>query len=135
MSAEHELAKQWILKARNDLLNADNNLASDVIPTDTVCFHCQQAAEKILKALLVSEGTLPPRTHVLTMLLDMVVPMYPALETLREEIIMLTPYAVHFRYPGDFVEEPSVADAREARNYIRQLWNWVEQSRPDLLPG
>ena len=27
MSKELELARQWLVKARNDLLNADNNLA------------------------------------------------------------------------------------------------------------
>lgn len=51
MCAEAEVARQWIAKARNDLLNADNNLASKHVPTDTVCFHCQQAAEKLLKAV------------------------------------------------------------------------------------
>jgi hypothetical protein len=43
--AELEIARLWVSKARNDLLDADNNLASVKIPTDTVCFHCQQAAE------------------------------------------------------------------------------------------
>ena len=53
MGKGSEHAKLWIEKAKNDLLNADNNLASDKIPFDTVCFHCQQAAEKLLKAFLV----------------------------------------------------------------------------------
>jgi HEPN domain-containing protein len=50
MSEELELARQWMTKAANDLLNADNNLNAETIPLDTVCFHCQQAAEKLLKA-------------------------------------------------------------------------------------
>ena len=49
---EIQIAKQWVAKADNDLLDADNNLKSEKIPYDTVCFHCQQAAEKILKAYL-----------------------------------------------------------------------------------
>ena len=44
MREEIELAKQWLAKADNDLLNADNNLSSERVPFDTVCFHCQQAA-------------------------------------------------------------------------------------------
>jgi HEPN domain-containing protein len=48
-----EQARQWVRKADNDLLDADNNLRSERIPFDTVCFHCQQAAEKCLKAALV----------------------------------------------------------------------------------
>jgi hypothetical protein len=37
MSEEIEIARQWLAKARNDLLNADNNLKSEQIPFDTVC--------------------------------------------------------------------------------------------------
>jgi HEPN domain-containing protein len=48
MSERIEIARQWLAKARNDLLNVDNNLRAEVIPYDTVCFHCQQAAEKVL---------------------------------------------------------------------------------------
>jgi hypothetical protein len=43
MSEEIKIAKPWLAKAKNDLLNADNNLKADNIPFDTVCFHCQQA--------------------------------------------------------------------------------------------
>ena len=45
-----ELINEWITKAENDLLNVENNLNSKSIPLDTVCYHCQQAAEKYLKA-------------------------------------------------------------------------------------
>jgi len=47
----NELVKEWIHKAENDLLDAENNLRCPQIPTDTVCFHCQQVAEKYLKSL------------------------------------------------------------------------------------
>lgn len=46
-----ELAKEWLHKAENDLLNAENNLNSTKIPTDTVCFHCQQGVEKYFNAV------------------------------------------------------------------------------------
>ena len=38
---ETELARQWLTKAQNDILNADNNLNAEQVPLDTVCFHCQ----------------------------------------------------------------------------------------------
>ena len=56
MSEEIELARQWVAKAANDLLSADNNLKAEKSPADVVCFHCQQAAEKLLKAFLVAGG-------------------------------------------------------------------------------
>jgi len=43
MNAAMHRARMWVAKAENDLLDADNNLAADTTPTDTVCFHCQQA--------------------------------------------------------------------------------------------
>jgi HEPN domain-containing protein len=39
---DRQLAEAWFSKAENDFLNARNNLAADLIPLDTVCFHCQQ---------------------------------------------------------------------------------------------
>ena len=37
---------------------------------DSICFHCQQTAEKYLKALLQELGQFVPRTHDLEDLLD-----------------------------------------------------------------
>jgi HEPN domain-containing protein len=59
----------WMAKGDHDLLNIENNIAASDVPWDTVCFHAQQAAEKFLKAFLVSRGHLPPRTHDLVALL------------------------------------------------------------------
>ena len=74
MTADLEIAKQWLAKARNDLLNADNNLKSQEIPFDTVCFHCQQAAEKTLKAYLVAQGKPYPVSHDLLHVLEQILP-------------------------------------------------------------
>lgn len=63
MSALEQNHCAWIAKAENDLLNIRNNLAAQHVPWDTVCFHAQQAAEKLLKALLVYHGQSPSRTH------------------------------------------------------------------------
>jgi HEPN domain-containing protein len=75
----------WMQKAANDLLNVENNLASDSVPWDTVCFHAQQAAEKLLKALLVARGEVVPRTHDLSALLGCCTATGYALAELRED--------------------------------------------------
>jgi HEPN domain-containing protein len=47
-------ASKWVEKADHDLRNAEYVLTMEQdCPTDTVCFHCHQCAEKYLKALLV----------------------------------------------------------------------------------
>lgn len=48
-------------------INADNNLKAEEIPFDTVCFHCQQAEEKFLKACLVANGNSYPVSHDLVL--------------------------------------------------------------------
>jgi HEPN domain-containing protein len=65
-----------------------------------VCFHCQQAAEKYLKALLQELGLAVPKTHNLNDLLDLLVPHDAALAALRRRLKGLTRYAVEYRYPG-----------------------------------
>ena len=58
------VVRQWVQKAENDLKNAAYTLRMGKdCPTDTVCFHAQQCAEKYLKALLVLQGLDFPRTH------------------------------------------------------------------------
>jgi HEPN domain-containing protein len=44
---------------------------------DHACFHCQQSAEKYLKARLEEAGIMSPRTHDLKNLLPLLLPVEP----------------------------------------------------------
>lgn len=46
MKGEQQIILDWITKAQHDLTSARIILASEEGPTDVVCFHSQQAAEK-----------------------------------------------------------------------------------------
>ena len=130
--ADLGLAKQWLAKARSDLLNADNNLKAEEVPFDTVCFHCQQAAEKLLKAYLVAHGQSYPPTHDLLLLLEKVLPLSSGAEHLRDALALLAPYAVEIRYPDDGYT-PAEQDAREARAAATQVLSWFEQVLPEVF--
>ncbi len=132
MSDETEIAKQWLAKARNDLLNADNNLNSDEVPSDTVCFHCQQAAEKLLKAYLVGNGQIYPITHDLFLILEKIFPLNSDAERLRDSLAILMPYAVEIRYPDDWYM-PAEEDAREARAAAGHVLEWLEGALPNIF--
>lgn len=54
----------WMRLAEGDLAVARVRVP-DHVPRELLCFHCQQAAEKAIKAVLVSAGIEPPRTHAL----------------------------------------------------------------------
>ena len=132
MSENLEIARQWLSKAMNDLLNADNNLRSDVIPFDTVCFHCQQAAEKLLKAYLVSKGREYPFTHDLFQILEKILPFNNGVDELRDSCSILTPYAVEIRYPDDWFM-PTEDDAKEAREAANSVLDWLKNALPDIF--
>jgi len=52
MNKKHSLIKEWLRKAEHDMGMADLAINNKPEYTDSICFHCQQAAEKYLKAYL-----------------------------------------------------------------------------------
>lgn len=132
MTEDLAIARQWLIKAMNDLLNADNNLKSEVVPFDTVCFHCQQAAEKLLKAYLVANGKEHPFTHDLFLIIEKILPLNSEADDLREPCSILMPYAVEIRYPDDW-HMPSEEDAKEARDAASDVLDWLKNALPDIL--
>jgi len=134
MPVRMEIAKQWLQKARNDLLNVDNNLQSEVVPYDTVCFHCQQAAEKLLKTFLAWQSQELPITHDLFYILEKILSIDPEAEKLKDSLAILMPYAVEIRYPDDWFM-PTENDAIEARDAANTVLHWLEKALPDLFEG
>lgn len=132
MSEEIEISKQWIAKAKNDLLDADNNLKAEETPFDTVCFHCQQAAEKFLKAYLVANSSPYPISHDLILILEKILPFDSSAEVLREDLALLMPYAIEIRYPDDWVM-PTEEDAKEAREAVSRVMSWLQNAKPEIL--
>jgi HEPN domain-containing protein len=61
--------REWVRKAEKDYRFARRNAHSPEPFHDQLCFLCQQAAEKYLKALQEERGIAIPRTHALKDLL------------------------------------------------------------------
>lgn len=102
-------------KAEADYLRAVNLARILKNDHDGVCFHCQQAAEKYLKALLEESGHGVPRTHILRDLAGLLLPQYPGLRPLQRGLKFLTRFAVGIRYPGeDATKRQSTAALRWA---------------------
>jgi HEPN domain-containing protein len=116
MSEPPELRKQvarWVEKAEHDFRAAEHamELAEEGL-TDIVAFHCQQCAEKYLKAFLLYRGVPFPRTHDLRLLLDLIPPGV-SLGLQREQVVTLNRYVIEGRYPGDW-EPITVAEVQRA---------------------
>lgn len=113
MMMKNEVVRQWIEKAEHDLINGRHTMTlADDCPYDTVCFHAQQAAEKLLKAMLSHLGIEFTKIHDITVLVDLL-PKTSRPGISVEEQARLTQWAVAARYPG-VEEEPSRQDAAEA---------------------
>ena len=100
MPPQMELVQQWLKKANADLLAA-SQLQGNPALTAEVCFHCQQCAEKYLKALTEELGLAVPKIHYLDQLLTALLPHHPTLRPLRRGLLFLSVFAVDTRYPGD----------------------------------
>ena len=113
---------QWVPKAEEDWVGARGLAARTPPLRDLTCFHCQQAAEKYLKALLQETGAVVPRTHDLDDLLDLLLPFDATLAPLRRGLHSLTRYAVEYRYPGPRATQRGMEAAlRHAEQMRREL--------------
>ena len=111
MKNDRDVALGWLRKADSDLANAELCLAAGR-SLDTACFHCQQAAEKSLKAYLIAKKAKFAFTHDLKRLLDECSRLDPAYDALATDALRLTPYAVATRYDDAFW--PELEEAQEA---------------------
>jgi len=117
---------EWVRKAEADVLAARNLMTVKPRLNDAICFHCQQAIEKYLKALLQEWGLPIPYIHDLDDLLDLVLPLDATLNPLRPGLNVLTQYAVDYRYPG------KTANSRKSTFAIRLTENARKEMRKRL---
>lgn len=112
----NEHLKKWIQLADLDLKSAKDLLNTDEPVTTAICFHCQQAVEKYLKAFLIYNQKEISKTHDISLLINECVKIDTEFKILCElEIDTLTFYAVEVRYPDDFY----IPDIQEAKKAIQ----------------
>jgi len=99
---------------------------------DTVCFLVQQCVEKYVKALIVVQGAIVPKTHDLGHLLNLLPEsMRPVLSTAEQ--LKLATYAVETRYPGG--ETVTLTEARAAVRLARRVRRQVRRMLPRRALG
>jgi HEPN domain-containing protein len=96
-----EDAEQWFKFADSDFTTATLGVEQEDPPISTICYLCQQAAEKYLKGYLISKGWSLKKVHDLSALLAECMVYDQDFETLKQAVITLNPYSVEARYPGD----------------------------------
>ncbi|MFH0775309.1 MAG: HEPN domain-containing protein [bacterium] len=124
MDNKTELIKEWIYKAEHDLGMAELALENKPEYTDSICFHCQQTAEKYLKAYLVFLDIRFEKKHGLSYLLDLINEKEKVAEEFYEIAEKLEDCAVEIRYPDDWFE-PALEEAKESFEVTKKIKGFV----------
>jgi HEPN domain-containing protein len=114
-----EAAWRLLEKAAQDEALVDEVLESPRVSDEIVGFHLQQAAEKILKAMLTDLGRPFLRTHNLRLLMDLLADAGRPLPESLGDLDTLTPFGTFLRYEAA-LGEPAL-DRAAARGLIRSL--------------
>ena len=126
MKTRTELINSWIDKANKDLLAAEHELSFTNVVTESVCFHCQQAVEKYLKAYLVFLSIPFTKTHEIGELITKCESRNKEISMFKEEADKLTDYAIEIRYPDDWYE-PALNEAKEAFTIAIKIKEFIQK--------
>ena len=115
---------EWVSKAEGDFATAGREIRARKMPNyDAVCFHCQQCAEKYLKAILQENEMRIPKIHNLLELLAMILKFDGSYAFLKADLDVLEEFSVRYRYPGDTAEieeaKSAYAAVKTVRNFVR----------------
>jgi HEPN domain-containing protein len=116
------LTDEWVFKAEEDYRSADGLLYQLEVPAaETASFHCQQCAEKYLKAFLQEKGIEFPRKHDLIPLMELCKKVDSSFETLRLDLGRLDRFGVAIRYPGTTASVELAENAYSAATRVRKF--------------
>lgn len=117
---------EWLQQARMNYMVARHLFDTcHPMPIEIIGFHCQQAAEKAVKALIVAQnGIEVPQSHDISFLLDRLPKRIEIDVHLYEFAGCLTLYSVSEYRPFDMGLEPRHASS--ALYYAEEILAWVE---------
>jgi HEPN domain-containing protein len=115
----------WMQFAKSDLALARAGRLPDV-RLGALCFHCQQAAEKALKAVLLRYQVEFPPTHNLQDLFNLLPSPVSAPPEIKDAV-HLSGFVIKGRYPLDFLDiQP--AEYEKAVGLAEKVLRWAEKA-------
>lgn len=125
-----EVVREWMTKAKHDLLAAQHLWASRIGVSDVVVSHCQQAAEKAVKGFLTFHEQLAPKSHDIERLIGLVAPFESGFLAWKDVATRLTPYATANRYPSKS-EDPGPEETDQALRDATGLYDYALSLLPN----
>jgi hypothetical protein len=95
-----DAAGGWLAVVDDDIRQVVNNLHGPKPSLSGAAYHCQQAAEKLVKAVLSASAIPFPKSHDIAALVGLLPADHP-LKSHLKVLEKLTPYGVAYRYPSD----------------------------------
>lgn len=116
--------REWMNRARSNLALAKNRIPEAYL--EDLCFEAQQAAEKAIKAVLITRGIEFPYVHDLNRLLALLEEAGEKIPETIRKAESLTTYAITTRYPS--AGNPiSLQEYREALEIAKAVFQWAEE--------
>jgi len=126
LKLEREHAEALMGKAAQDEYILNTFLHDDDAPLEVFGFHAQQAAEKMLKALLAAHGVAYPPSHRIAELIDLFKRQGISFPEHFKDVSALTTFAVIYRYEFlEYDDEPPL-NKSEIRELIAEFRSWAE---------
>lgn len=115
---------EWFAIAQEDLSSAEFLQGKQPTPIRVICFHCQQAAEKMLKGFLSTQQAEPKKIHDLIILCKDCCEFDDGFEQLMDACSELTDYGVQTRYPYEL--DLNEQDMQSALQHAYAIRDFVE---------
>jgi len=132
MAKKTNIPKEWRLLADEDMEVVSLAVSRKPPLNEPAAFHCQQAAEKYLKGVLVFFGEEPPHTHDLTKLRLLAEKHRPAFSAISTSCSTLSRYSVIPRYDFD-LRSTSDADMCLLLQCVHEIKTFLEKEIPELF--
>ncbi|MCZ7356569.1 MAG: HEPN domain-containing protein [Candidatus Methanoperedens sp.] len=127
-----ERAELLLAKSKDDETLLEEIISNEKVRDEIIGFHAQQAAEKLLKALLMAKNIPYRRTHDLRELIDLIRDNGIKFPESLMEIRTLSPFAVEFRYDYIPMEEEEPFNRQKALELVQQLRKWIKDTLLEL---
>jgi HEPN domain-containing protein len=121
---KQEILQQWLDKGKEELSSAEYlSTMHHPTPDETICYLCQQSAEKYLKGFIFSHDIEPEKTHDLEELLKVCRQYNAEFSVLQSEALILKRYGVLPRYPNEL--DITKEDMKTALSYAKSIQDFI----------
>lgn len=128
---DQKLVDEWLRRAHSNLERARAGKTSEEILYEDLCFDCQQAVEKSIKALLVQLEVEFEKIHSISKLLKHAEGAGVIVPEEIKDTAQLTVYAVDTRYPGDY-DPVTQSEYELVLAMVERAVRWAEEKIADM---